>query len=298
MEPRNAIVTGASHGIGQYIARALAARHMNLLLVARSEAELARLATELETDGGKAAVAAVDLGDPGAARQVAEAPAAELGTVDVLVNNAATEPQTRFHVLTPAETRNVLQGDRLSPLLPARLPLRGHAARQRQPPSRDRRQHRPGPAPQSAHGLLPRPGPGPQPAQRRRQADDLRRRLPGSHPRLPALPQQLPACIARPPSRSCPSTWSSRCHHRGPAVEQNIPSPQLQQPHWQSSHRPEQRQCARCFTRVLITQRDEDRSTSVSRRRLGAQELSGASVTYGAHISHSSAQLGPKPERT
>ncbi len=36
MEPRNAIVTGASHGVGQYIARALAARHMNLLLVARS----------------------------------------------------------------------------------------------------------------------------------------------------------------------------------------------------------------------------------------------------------------------
>ena len=39
MEPRNAIVTGASHGIGQYIARALAARRMNLLLVARSQAE-------------------------------------------------------------------------------------------------------------------------------------------------------------------------------------------------------------------------------------------------------------------
>jgi len=68
MEPRNAIVTGASHGIGQYIARALAARHMNLLLVARSEAELARLARELETDGSKAAVAAVDLGGPSAAR--------------------------------------------------------------------------------------------------------------------------------------------------------------------------------------------------------------------------------------
>ena len=51
MEPRNAIVTGASHGIGQYIARALADQHMNLLLVARSEAELARLARELETGG-------------------------------------------------------------------------------------------------------------------------------------------------------------------------------------------------------------------------------------------------------
>ena len=124
MEPRNAIVTGASHGIGQHIARALAP-HMNLLLVARSEAELARLARELQTDGSKAAVAAVDLGDPGAARQIAEAAAAELGTVDVLVNNAATEPQTRFHVLTPAEIGNVLQVDLISPLLLARLLLPG-----------------------------------------------------------------------------------------------------------------------------------------------------------------------------
>jgi short-subunit dehydrogenase len=69
MDLRNAVVTGASHGIGQYIARALAGRHMNLLLVARSEAELARLARELQADGGKAAVAAVDLGDPDAARR-------------------------------------------------------------------------------------------------------------------------------------------------------------------------------------------------------------------------------------
>ena len=88
MEPRNAIVTGASHGIGQYIARALAARQTNLLLVARSESELARLAGEL---GGavKVSIAAIDLGGPQAARQVAAAAAAELGTVDVLVNNAA-----------------------------------------------------------------------------------------------------------------------------------------------------------------------------------------------------------------
>ena len=124
MEPRNAIVTGASHGIGQYIARALAARQTNLLLVARSESELARLAGEL---GGavKVSTAAIDLGGPQAARQVAAAAAAELGTVDVLVNNAATEPQTRFHVLTPAEIEHVLQVDLVSPLLLARLLLPG-----------------------------------------------------------------------------------------------------------------------------------------------------------------------------
>jgi short-subunit dehydrogenase len=124
MEPHNAIVTGASHGIGQYIARALAARQMNLLLVARSGAELARLATEL---GGaiKVSTAAIDLGGPQAAQQVADAAAAELRSVDVLVNNAATEPQTRFHILTPAEIEHVLQVDLISPLLLARLLLPG-----------------------------------------------------------------------------------------------------------------------------------------------------------------------------
>src|SRR5262249_40485740 len=146
MDPRNAIVTGASHGIGQYIARALAARQMNLLLVARSQAELARPAAagemtrvggaapeadppgragERETAGSRAAAAGVAPGAPSAARQIAEAAAAELGTVDVLVNNAATEPQTRFHMLTPAEIGNVLQVDLISPLLLARLLLPG-----------------------------------------------------------------------------------------------------------------------------------------------------------------------------
>jgi short-subunit dehydrogenase len=125
MEPRNAIVTGASHGIGQYIARALAARRMNLLLVARSEAELVRLARELRTCDTAVAVAAIDLGGRQAAHQVAEAAAAELGTIEVLVNNAATEPQTRFHALTPGELEDVLQVDLISPLLLSRLLLPG-----------------------------------------------------------------------------------------------------------------------------------------------------------------------------
>src|SRR5690349_20506831 len=124
MEPRNAIVTGASHGIGQYIARALAARPMNLLLVGRSAAELARLAAELG-DAIKVSTAAIDLGGSQAAQQVAEAARAELGRVDVLVNNAATEPQTRFHVLGPAEIEDVLQVDLISPLLLSRLLLPG-----------------------------------------------------------------------------------------------------------------------------------------------------------------------------
>ena len=125
MEPRTAIVTGASHGIGTHIARALAARGMNLLLVARSGDELHRLAEELRTPEVTVAVTAVDLAGRQAAQQVAEAAQAELGRIDVLVNNAATEPQTRFHVLSPAEIEDVLQVDLISPLLLSRLLLPG-----------------------------------------------------------------------------------------------------------------------------------------------------------------------------
>ena len=123
MDARNAILTGASRGIGPYIARALAARGTNLLLVARSEPELARLARELRTRDTKVAVAAIDLAGGQAAEQVAAAAAAELGTVDVLVNNAAVELQRRFHTLDTDEIETVIRVDLITPIALARLLL-------------------------------------------------------------------------------------------------------------------------------------------------------------------------------
>ena len=123
MEGRNAIVTGASHGIGVYIAGALAARGANLLLVARSEPELVRVAKELRGPDRKVAVAALDLADRRAAEKVAAAALAELGTVDVLVNNAAVELQRRFHTLDADEIEAVLRVDLITPIELSRLLL-------------------------------------------------------------------------------------------------------------------------------------------------------------------------------
>jgi short-subunit dehydrogenase len=123
MEGRNAIVTGASYGIGTYIARALAAKGANLLLVARSEPELARLAKEIRSHGTKVAFASVDLAGRNAAVEVAEAAAAELSSVDVLVNNAAVEPQRRFHSLDIDEIENVIRVDLITPITLSRLLL-------------------------------------------------------------------------------------------------------------------------------------------------------------------------------
>jgi len=111
MKPRNAVLTGASRGIGPYIAGALAARGLNLLLVARSENELARLAKELRSHDLVVAIAPVDLADPQAARQIAAAAAAELGGIDVLVNNAAIELQRRFHTLESHEIETIIRVD-------------------------------------------------------------------------------------------------------------------------------------------------------------------------------------------
>src|SRR5438067_2661666 len=125
MEPHNVVLTGASRGIGAYIARALAAQKTNLLLVARSEPELARLARELWTRDTKVSFAAIDLGGRQAAKQVAEAAAAELGSVDVLINNAAVEPQRRFHTLDTDEIEAVIRVDLITPIELSHLLLPG-----------------------------------------------------------------------------------------------------------------------------------------------------------------------------
>jgi short-subunit dehydrogenase len=123
MEARNAIVTGASRGIGVYIARALAARGLDLLLVARSEQELTRVASELRASGSKVGVAAVDLSERDAPQRILDAAARELGSVDVLVNNAAVELQRRFHALGTDEIEHVLRVDLIAPIELTRLLL-------------------------------------------------------------------------------------------------------------------------------------------------------------------------------
>jgi short-subunit dehydrogenase len=60
------LITGASRGIGAAAARAFAQAGYHLLLVARSQADLDTLATELRGHGQRVETAAVDLSDPGA----------------------------------------------------------------------------------------------------------------------------------------------------------------------------------------------------------------------------------------
>jgi short-subunit dehydrogenase len=93
-----ALVTGASSGIGTELARGLARRGRNLVLVARREELLRKLAGELASAHGiRAEAIAGDLGDA-AGRDAVAARVDELGvTVEILLNNAGFGTYLPFH---------------------------------------------------------------------------------------------------------------------------------------------------------------------------------------------------------
>ncbi len=82
-----AIVTGAGRGIGAAAAVALAEAGADVLLSARTEAQLAEVAAQVEAAGRRAVVVPADLSDLDAVAALADAAREAFGRIDVVVNN-------------------------------------------------------------------------------------------------------------------------------------------------------------------------------------------------------------------
>ncbi|HSG50226.1 MAG TPA: SDR family oxidoreductase [Longimicrobiales bacterium] len=87
-----ALITGASSGIGEAVARALAEQGTRVALVARRRERLEALAEEIRRSGGEAMVQPADVTDRIALAKAAAAVREEWGGVRILVNNAGIMP--------------------------------------------------------------------------------------------------------------------------------------------------------------------------------------------------------------
>lgn len=83
-----AIVTGASRGIGRTIAQRYAEEGAKVALVARSAAQLEAVSAEIRDESGMALALPADVTDHNAVKRMVRHVEAELGAVDLLVNNA------------------------------------------------------------------------------------------------------------------------------------------------------------------------------------------------------------------
>jgi 3-oxoacyl-[acyl-carrier protein] reductase len=98
-----ALVTGSSRGIGRGIALGLAEAGASLVLTARDARALDEIAGSIRANGGNALVLAHDLREMNVAQAIVSRVAAELGHLDVLVNNAGTTKRGDFATLTDAD---------------------------------------------------------------------------------------------------------------------------------------------------------------------------------------------------
>ncbi len=118
---RSAIITGASRGIGPYIARALADEGMKLILGARSLEELERVAEEIRANGGEAVAIKSDVTLAADRSALVKAAMDAYGRVDVLINNAGIELSAHFEGQPEDEIAQVINVNLTSAMQLARL---------------------------------------------------------------------------------------------------------------------------------------------------------------------------------
>ncbi|HZU01292.1 MAG TPA: SDR family oxidoreductase [Ktedonobacteraceae bacterium] len=130
---QTAIVTGASHGIGPFIVRALAKEGMNIVLAARSGNELEQVATsaDIRATGVQVLTVATDVTQRDARSALVSAAERTFGSVDVLVNNAGGDLQREFHRYTVGEVEALIALNLTGPIELTRLLLPGMLQRGR-----------------------------------------------------------------------------------------------------------------------------------------------------------------------
>lgn len=108
VQGRTAVVTGASSGIGEATARALSSRGVRVSLLGRNRERLEAVAADIRSRGGVGDIFPVDLSDFRATASVAQAILTQIGTPDLLVNNAGAGRWLPLIETTPEEAAQMM----------------------------------------------------------------------------------------------------------------------------------------------------------------------------------------------
>jgi short-subunit dehydrogenase len=118
-----AIVTGASRGLGVFIARELAQKGVSLVLAARTEKGLNTVAEEMRSLGVDVLTATTDVADTQALRTLVDTTLQRFGRIDVLVNNAGFDYTLPFDRTEVADVHSIVAVNLSAPILLTRLVL-------------------------------------------------------------------------------------------------------------------------------------------------------------------------------
>lgn len=116
LEGKTVFITGGSRGIGFAAAQAALKRGARVVLAARDEAQLAAAARRLNASPGRVLVQPMDVTDEGEVRRGIDATIADVGAIDVLINNAGGVTQGLFAELPMAAIEAEIALDYLGPL--------------------------------------------------------------------------------------------------------------------------------------------------------------------------------------
>ena len=109
LKNKNALITGAGKGIGKAVAIALAQEGVNVILLARTKADLEQTAAEAAAFGVKTLVLTANIADINSVNEAVTSAIAEFKTIDILINNAGIGKFGKFLDLTPEEFENIIK---------------------------------------------------------------------------------------------------------------------------------------------------------------------------------------------
>jgi short-subunit dehydrogenase len=125
LKGRNALITGASRGLGVHIAQALAREGVNLAMTARSVESLEENSANIRSMGSNAVSIPADLSLKEEIETLVDKTEKILGPVDILINNAGIEISDPYEEFSFHDIETMIQVNLTAPMLLTRIILPG-----------------------------------------------------------------------------------------------------------------------------------------------------------------------------